>query len=154
VTLRRPTVVLGLGLLVFPLAPATGPAAAAHYTLQATEGCLRAAGYTAARDANPSLEGSEGNLKVFFPSGGAAVPPSGAHGGFNVYVVFGRDPREAYAIRHHAVDLTMKSFAAEGVTYTRHYVLEGVQLTANAFVYSSQGPLTSTERSRVDACLR
>ena len=153
-TPRRLAAVLAPALLAFPLAAATASAAAAHYSLQATEGCLRTAGYAAAPDANPSLKGSGGNLKVFFPSRGAAVRPTRVHADFHVFVVFGRDASEAYAIRHHAVDLTMQSFASEGVTYTRHYVLKGVQLAANVFVYSSQGPLTATERSRVDRCLR
>jgi hypothetical protein len=153
-TPHRLAAVLAPAVLVFTLAAAAASAVATRYNLQATEGCLRAAGYAAARDTNPSLKGSGGNLKVFFPSRGAAVRPTHAHAAFNVYVVFGRDAAEAFAIRHHAVDLTMQSFAAEGVTYTRHYVLNGVQLTANVFVYSSEGPLTTTERSRVDRCLR
>jgi hypothetical protein len=159
VSSQRPTargrrlLLAGTALLapLIALSASSALASVPHYTLAATESCLKNAGVPAAAAVNHSLRGSGGNLEVFVRTGSREVfKPSS----YNVFVVFGRDAAEAFKIRKHAVDLTMQSFAAQSVTYTRHYVLDGVELTGNVFYYSSQGPLTKDERSKVDACLR
>ena len=132
-------------------AASAGAAAVPHYTLAATQSCLRTGGVPTLAAANHSLPGSGGNLEVFIRAGSRGVfkPDS-----YNVFLVFGRDATDAYKIRKHAVDLTMQSFAAQSVTYTRRYVLDGVELRGNVFYYSSQGPLSEEERSKIDSCLR
>jgi hypothetical protein len=142
---------LSLWLSGLVVAASAGAVAAPHYTLEATQSCLKRARLPSLSAVNHSLPGSGGNLEVFVRAGTRDVfkPDS-----YNVFIVFGRDATDAYRIRKHAVDLTMESFAAQSVTYTRHYVLDGVELKGNVFYYSAQGPLTADERTKVNACLR
>jgi hypothetical protein len=119
---------------------------------------MQHAGYEARALANPSLPGSGGNLRVQLRNVEPVLAPTAPRGGVipNVYVflVFDRDATSALATENKAIELTVRTIEGRGEAVTRSFVQAGVGLTRNVFYYSTSGPLTKDERTKVEACLR
>jgi hypothetical protein len=113
------------------------------YTLAASKACFSKDGYLSASVTNQALPGSGGDLRVSFSLPGAE----------DVYLVFGRDAKEAMALEGHAVALAERSFASHHEIFPRSAVLAGVQVSGNVFYYSATGAISQSERTKVAACL-
>jgi hypothetical protein len=115
------------------------------YSLARTQACFKGKSIPAVVDVNHALEGSGGDLEV---SIGTAPEFT------DIFIVFGRNAKEALAIENRAVNLAEKSLTARHLTYPRSAVLAGVQLKKNVFYYSDSEAVSETVRDAIDACLR
>ncbi len=144
-----------LGLIAV-LAGCGGPAGL--YTLAATRACLDRDGFKAVALTNRSLPGSGGNLRVQLRSVQSPLSPTALRGSVApnefVFLVFDKDSGSALATEDRAITLTVRTLEAQGEQLTRAYVRAGVGLSKNVFYYSPSGPLSKTERSKVESCLR
>jgi hypothetical protein len=114
------------------------------YSLSKTEACFKKDGFTAVEQANHALPGSEGNLRV-------GLGPS--YGTQYVFLVFGKNTKEATATEKKAVALAEKSFKARNVYFPRSAVLAGVRIDKNVFYYSDTTAISQIVRKNVEACL-
>jgi hypothetical protein len=128
------------------------------YSLSDTQSCMDKAGYQTATLKNPSLPGSEGNLRVQLSKRDHLLTPSTPTGSAPnddfVFLVFDKSPAGALATQKKAVTLAIQSFEHQSVLLSRAGARAGVALTKNVFYYSPNGALTSSERTKVTACLR
>jgi hypothetical protein len=115
------------------------------YSLTRTQSCFKGKGVPAVVDINHALEGSGGDLEVSI-----GTPPALT----DVFIVFGRDAKEAASIESRAVNLAEKSLTARHLNFPRSAVLAGVQLNKNVFYYSDTEAVSETVRDAIDACLR
>jgi hypothetical protein len=121
-------------------ADTTDASAQPEYTLVATKKCLDGAGLHAYRNnGNKVVNGSGGELRVDFGQGYQWV-----------YVVFGKDPQEARAIRETAVEAAVSHNSG----LARGEVIRGVRLKRNVFYYADGGPVSTVEGSRINDCLK
>jgi hypothetical protein len=147
-----------LALIVVTASGCGGGSGSSLYTLSATQGCLKKAGYTAAPLPNSLLTGSRGNLRVRLSNAEPILTPNAPPGSVVphewVFLVFQDSHAAALQTEQKAVALTIRSLNAEGEVVTPAFIERGVGLAENVFYYSPTGPLTRGERARVDACLR
>jgi hypothetical protein len=144
----------GLSLLVALAATACG---SNHnsYSVGATQSCFGKQGYAAAKLANRYLPGSHGNLRVRLVKGPALLQPRslGRTSLGYVFLVFGKNAKEAQTTENKAVALTVTSLHANGRLITAAQVRRTVGLKKNVFFYSATGALTAQQRARVARCL-
>lgn len=132
-------------LLAGSLAGCGGSGGPSPYSLARTRSCFHGEGVPAVQVTNRALPGSQGNLLISL----------GARFGLaQVYLVFGRDAKEAAATENHAVDLAESTFKARSLYMSRSAVRAGVEVTRNVFVYSASGPIAENVRGAIHSCLR
>jgi hypothetical protein len=132
-----------------------GGSSADGYSLKATQSCFAKAGYATSELPNRYLPGSQGNLRVRLLKGPELLQPS-AQGRTSlgyVFLVFGKDQKEAQATQAKAVHLTVISLHANGRLITASQARRSVGLTKNVFFYSATGALTAQQRAKVAGCL-
>ena len=121
-----------------------GGSGGSGYSLSKTAACFKKEGFTAIEQVNHALPGTEGNLRV-------GLGPS--YGDQYVFLVFGKDPKEAAATESKAVTLAEKSFKARDVSYPKSAVLAGVRVDKNVFYYSDTNAISQIVRKNVETCL-
>ena len=114
------------------------------YSLSKTEACFKKDGFSAVQETNHALPGSEGNLRV-------GLGPS--YGMQDVFLVFGKNGKEANATENKAVELAEKAFKARNVYFPKSDVLAGVRVDKNVFYYSDTSAISQVVRKNVEACL-
>jgi len=114
-----------------------------HYTLAKTQACFLGAGLKAVPVPNNALPSSEGHLEVTLRRGFG-----------NIYIAFGRDAKEALAVKGRAVQLAVNTLKAHHAGLPRAYVVASVRLKANVFYYSDQGAVTVEAQQTIESCLR
>jgi hypothetical protein len=114
------------------------------YSLDKTAACFKKSGFTATTQVNHVLPGSQGNLRV-------ALGPS--YGNQYVFLVFGKDSKEAAQTEDKAVALAEKAFKARDVVFPKSEVLAGVQVDKNVFYYSDTNAISQIIRKHVRSCL-
>jgi hypothetical protein len=113
------------------------------YTLAKTRSCLIAAGHPAVATANPALPASGGHLTVTLIRGFGEI-----------YIAFGKNAKEALAIRDRAVELALRSLAAHHAGLPRSEIIAGTRTNRNVFYYSSLGAVSLESAGLIDPCLR
>ena len=130
--------------LAVSAAAGCGGSGSSGYSLDKTAACFKKSGFTATPQVNHALPGSQGNLRV-------ALGPS--YGNQYVFIVFGKDAKEATATENKAVALAEKSFKARDVVFPKSEVLAGVRTDKNVFYYSDTNAISQIVRKDVESCL-
>jgi hypothetical protein len=115
------------------------------YSLARTQACFKSKGFEAVALTNRALPGSGGNLRI-------SLGPN--FGMQDVFIVFGRNAKEANATELRAVNLTEKSLTQRHLLMPRSAIRAGVEVTRNVFYYSDTGPIAQNVRDDVQSCLR
>jgi hypothetical protein len=133
-----------VALAVSAAAGCGGGSGSSGYSLDKTASCFKKNGFAATSQVNHVLPGSEGNLRV-------ALGPS--YGNQYVFIVFGKDAKEATATENKAVALAEKSFKARDMVFPKSAVLAGVRTDKNVFYYSDTNAISQIVRKDVESCL-
>jgi hypothetical protein len=133
-----------VAVVVSAAAGCGGSSSGSGYNLEKTAACFKQNGFTATSQVNHVLPGSQGNLRV-------GLGPS--YGNQYVFIVFGKDSKEATATENKAVALAEKSFKARDVVFPKSEVLAGVRVDKNVFYYSDTNAISQIVRKDVENCL-
>ena len=115
------------------------------YSLARTQACFKSKGFDAVSQTNKALPGTGGNLRI-------SLGPN--FGMEDVYLVFGRNAKEASQTETRAVNLTEQTFQKRHLLMPRSAIVAGVEISRNVFYYSDSGPIAQNVRNDVQSCLR